>query len=493
MIEPSLVEEAFEFLDQIRVPQNPSRILTLATRCYSSQNIAGYLSPETALDIELMTPDVPTVPIGNRKEGLMGEGAKGQGLVITTKEVDIMDSHENSVYRPTDEPEPWDLIQLNVQASVMCLTSKIKSFCGRKANASGQRDLAQEGSIREPTGDGQQAGRSREGEVRQKDVGAGNTPAEKSSPSKNRLKVSESQNINSNPHSTAQSQAVISSSVGSDSSQASGRSSSVGASRTNESQRSSCSATPDVSPCEEDSGIGLERVASEVERTDCISEGGLSVDEERREDLLPLDKIEVRRPERDEASQNAESRYSCDMTSVKSGKLESIMEQSLEDLGSSGEVEAKGESKEKQASTNEGQSGDKPEAVVSECAEDAGVKDTLDVHKHNLQNIERRGSREESKETQAAVTTNGNHTKESDGDNQEGLDWVGEVRPSMKKLRQAMDGLMRTARLVHSVFRLQQTPEAAQQAHMIKYRRDICFSQAVSCCLNFFPFRLIFY
>ncbi|XP_042884545.1 inositol polyphosphate-4-phosphatase type I A-like isoform X3 [Penaeus japonicus] len=480
VIEPSLVEEAFEFLDQIRVPQNPSRILTLATRCYSSQNIAGYLSPETALDIELMTPDVPTVPIGNRKEGLMGEGAKGQGLVITTKEVDIMDSHENSVYRPTDEPEPWDLIQLNVQASVMCLTSKIKSFCGRKANASGQRDLAQEGSIREPTGDGQQSGRSREGEVRQKDIGAGNTPAEKSSPSKNRLKVSESQNINSNPHSTAQSQAVISSSVGSDSSQASGRSSSVGASRTNESQRSSCSATPDVSPCEEDSGIGLERVASEVERTDCISEGGLSVDEERREDLLPLDKIEVRRPERDEASQNAESRYSCDMTSVKSGKLESIMEQSLEDLGSSGEVEAKGESKEKQASTNEGQSGDKPEAVVSECAEDAGVKDTLDVHKHNLQNIERRGSREESKETQAAVTTNGNHTKESDGDNQEGLDWVGEVRPSMKKLRQAMDGLMRTARLVHSVFRLQQTPEAAQQAHMIKYRRDICFSQALT-------------
>jgi inositol polyphosphate-4-phosphatase len=34
-------------------------------------------------------------------------------------------------YKPTDEPEPWDLTQLNIEASVMCLVSKVKFLCGR--------------------------------------------------------------------------------------------------------------------------------------------------------------------------------------------------------------------------------------------------------------------------------------------------------------------------------------------------------------------------
>lgn len=29
-------------------------------------------------------------------------------------------------YKPTDEPEPWDLTQLNIEASVMCLVSKVR-------------------------------------------------------------------------------------------------------------------------------------------------------------------------------------------------------------------------------------------------------------------------------------------------------------------------------------------------------------------------------
>lgn len=33
-------------------------------------------------------------------------------------------------YRPTEEPEPLDLTQLNIEASVMCLVSKLKFFCG---------------------------------------------------------------------------------------------------------------------------------------------------------------------------------------------------------------------------------------------------------------------------------------------------------------------------------------------------------------------------
>ena len=37
-----------------------------------------------------------------------------------------------------------------------------------------------------------------------------------------------------------------------------------------------------------------------------------------------------------------------------------------------------------------------------------------------------------------------------------------EVRPSMRKLRQGMDSLLKTSRLVCSVLRLQQSPEAVQ-------------------------------
>lgn len=59
-------------------------------------------------------------------------------------------------------------------------------------------------------------------------------------------------------------------------------------------------------------------------------------------------------------------------------------------------------------------------------------------------------------------------------------DWAAELRPSMRKLRQAMDGLLKTARLTHSVFRVQEDPKAAQRVCNVRYRRDVCFSQAVS-------------
>lgn len=60
------------------------------------------------------------------------------------------------------------------------------------------------------------------------------------------------------------------------------------------------------------------------------------------------------------------------------------------------------------------------------------------------------------------------------------VDWTCELRPSMRKLRQAMDGLLKTARLTHSVFRVQEDGRAAQKACSVRYRRDVCFSQAVS-------------
>lgn len=76
------------------------------------------------------------------------------------------------------------------------------------------------------------------------------------------------------------------------------------------------------------------------------------------------------------------------------------------------------------------------------------------------------------------VIRNGN--KFTDGlDINKIVDWAAELRPSMRKLRQAMDGLLKTARLTHSVFRVQEDPKAAQRVCNVRYRRDVCFSQAV--------------
>lgn len=49
----------------------------------------------------------------------------------------------------------------------------------------------------------------------------------------------------------------------------------------------------------------------------------------------------------------------------------------------------------------------------------------------------------------------------------------------MRKLRQAMDGLLKTARLMHSVQRLQQDMRRTSATLATMYRRDVCFSQAV--------------
>ncbi|XP_014278219.1 inositol polyphosphate-4-phosphatase type I A isoform X4 [Halyomorpha halys] len=59
-------------------------------------------------------------------------------------------------------------------------------------------------------------------------------------------------------------------------------------------------------------------------------------------------------------------------------------------------------------------------------------------------------------------------------------DWSRELRPSMKKLRQAMDGLLKTARLTHSVFRLQEDKRSAQRSCNVRYRRHVCFSHALT-------------
>jgi len=70
------------------------------------------------------------------------------------------------------------------------------------------------------------------------------------------------------------------------------------------------------------------------------------------------------------------------------------------------------------------------------------------------------------------------------------VDWTAELRPAMRKLRTAMDGLLKTARLMHSAFRTQQDPRAAQRECNVRYRRDVCFSQAVNLKFTFFKNRI---
>jgi len=43
----------------------------------------------------------------------------------------MCNSPSANYYKPTEEPEPWELTQLNIEASIMCLVSKVKFLCGR--------------------------------------------------------------------------------------------------------------------------------------------------------------------------------------------------------------------------------------------------------------------------------------------------------------------------------------------------------------------------
>jgi len=69
-------------------------------------------------------------------------------------------------------------------------------------------------------------------------------------------------------------------------------------------------------------------------------------------------------------------------------------------------------------------------------------------------------------------------------------DWAEEVRPSMRKLRQGMDSLLKTTRMMCSVFRLEQSHEAVKLTAEVKHRRDVCFSQALTSLVSALMSRL---
>lgn len=64
----------------------------------------------------------------DEKEDLKNESDPCKRFLDTQK---MCNSPSANYYKPTDEPEPWDLTQLNIEASVMCLVSKVKFLCGR--------------------------------------------------------------------------------------------------------------------------------------------------------------------------------------------------------------------------------------------------------------------------------------------------------------------------------------------------------------------------
>ena len=69
-------------------------------------------------------------------------------------------------------------------------------------------------------------------------------------------------------------------------------------------------------------------------------------------------------------------------------------------------------------------------------------------------------------------------------------DWAEEVRPSMRKLRQGMDSLLKTTRMMCSVLRLQQLEDAVRLTAEVKHRRDVCFSQALTSLVSALMSRL---
>lgn len=71
-------------------------------------------------------PDVGTEE--EDKDGVKGDIDLSKRFLDTQK---MCNSPSANYYKPTDEPEPWDLTQLNIEASVMCLVSKVKFLCGR--------------------------------------------------------------------------------------------------------------------------------------------------------------------------------------------------------------------------------------------------------------------------------------------------------------------------------------------------------------------------
>lgn len=100
IIEPSFVDTAFRFIEEHRIASESVKTEVLFE--HITQKISDLTSPE----IE----DFLHTSMNNHEAEFKGQ---------------------EDFYQPTEEPEPLELTQLNLEASVMCLVSKVKLHCGR--------------------------------------------------------------------------------------------------------------------------------------------------------------------------------------------------------------------------------------------------------------------------------------------------------------------------------------------------------------------------
>lgn len=165
--DPGLVEEALTFLEEHKVAKVAdvvsSDIPSLDFKAHQTLSPFKRITQQLNFDLkspdfdEFVTPDTPECVhdiwakestrsnLANfrednfvifpevEEEGKLEDDEKSE-LDLSKRFLDMQkmcSSPSANYYKPTDEPEPWDLTQLNIEASVMCLVSKVKFLCGR--------------------------------------------------------------------------------------------------------------------------------------------------------------------------------------------------------------------------------------------------------------------------------------------------------------------------------------------------------------------------
>lgn len=487
-----MVEAAFDFLDHIKVPHSPTRLLTLASRNYSVHgDLAGYLSPESSLDrtIGLLATGYTNCQ-SNESSSLESKSRNdvskpNQNSLIRTsqssegvnsKELEI-NNIEAKYYCSTDEPEPWDLIKLNLQASYICLSAKVNAL-----SSAGPRVV--------------------------------------SSPSSDKLAP------------LAHIDGL--SSLGS----------------CDLLTTTTAATTPDISPTEDDSGIGMDRGISTPESERTHQQG-----QQQLQDNFVLKKENINAIPFGEKYYCDESSHNCcssgdSLDGCIKPKLASIMETSREDtidsddsnhdLTNTRNVQRDLTCKLRASPLVSSDISSKSisstiSLSVSKDIEKKEVSNSSSVNNDNCSNITTNTNillhkssviysstgnddsllnsscedneirlqtasvvPESSYQTRPIVTTGSHQTSASSSPHHSNTlqpaaslstaphdtngvasDSLSSIVPSIVKLRGAVDGAVRTARLVHSVHRLQQPTDAIHQTHALQYRRDVCFAQAV--------------
>lgn len=113
--------------------QNHLQDLKLVSPCDGERQLMIFAdceeeAKENKMDKE--TSNLSKVDVNKNRETDKNENFKS-GDEVNRQFLDtqvMCSSPSANYYKPTDEPEPWDLTQLNIEASVMCLVSKVNIF-----------------------------------------------------------------------------------------------------------------------------------------------------------------------------------------------------------------------------------------------------------------------------------------------------------------------------------------------------------------------------